>query len=103
MKGYNGISVFEADFDRYTVICSLLGKEKSQFFHDLMTSLEETMKRSVQHHGELCFNWQMSTKQTGNKLEVMFLPKLKVVSERVDMDSPEPSVSEIAKKTGVEK
>ena len=60
------------------------------------------MKRSVEKNGEFCFDWKMHTKLTGNKLEIMFVPKPKVVSERVDMDSEEPSVSEIARKTRID-
>ena len=60
------------------------------------------MKRSVEKNGEFCFDWKMHTKLTGNKLEIMFLPKAKIVSEKVDMDSPEPTTEEIAKRTGVD-
>jgi hypothetical protein len=102
MTKYTSIGVYEADLDRYSTICSLLHKEQSLLFHELISELEEALKRSVQNKGELCFNWQMQTQISGTTLSITFVPKAKVVSEQVPMDSEEPTANEIAEKTGVD-
>jgi hypothetical protein len=98
MAQYQNIGIYQADFDRYSVICTLTHKEKSALFHDLISQLETALKRSVQNKGELCFNWQMMAQIRGATLSITFVPKPKLVSEKVDMNSPEPSASEIEKK-----
>lgn len=102
MAQFRGISVYASTFDKISIVASLTHKEKCDLFYELFNEIEEALKRSVQNEGKLIFNWQMMTKLSGNKLEIMFLPKIKVIHESVDMDSKAPTTEEIAQKTGVE-
>ena len=103
MTQWKALSVYETTSDKIGLICELLHKKQGDFLYELFNSMTEALERSVQKHGKLTLDWQMVTQIHGATLSITFLPKAKVVSEKVDMDSEAPTANEIARKTGVDK
>jgi len=101
MTEYTTVSIYKQDSAKLDLIAFCLRKEKRDLMNSLLSELENILKISVENEGKkgkytLAYNLMLN--RVGNKLEIAFVPKLTVIHEKVDMDSPEPTTEEIEKK-----
>jgi hypothetical protein len=92
-------------------ICALTGLSKAELTRLIFNNLEQILAFTIenqtktkgytnpfQHYG----NYNLNFNRHGLTLSIAFIPKSKVVSEKVGLDDVEPSTNEIAEKTGMD-
>jgi hypothetical protein len=95
------VGVYEADLDRINILSVVTGKSQIDLMHELLSDLETVLQISVENQGKLgnrTYFYTLMSNRVGNKLTLTFVPKAKLVAEKVPMDSDAPSVNEMEKK-----
>ena len=95
------VGITEADLSRFKIITFTVQKEQTDLMHLLCTELLQLLKYSVQYsakNGNPSFFFDILTKRRGLTLEINFMPKANLVAEKIDMNAPNPTTSEIESK-----
>jgi hypothetical protein len=106
MTEYTTVSIYKQDSAKLDVIAFCLRKEKRDLMHSLLDNLEEILKISIQNEGakgKTTLAYNLMVHRVGNKITVAFVPALTVISEKCDMNAPEPTPEQIEKKLGFDK
>jgi hypothetical protein len=82
MRDITTISINESDLVRINALAFTTGKTQIQLMHELTGALETLLKNAIQFNthisGKASIFYNIHINRTGNKLEIMFVPRNEV-------------------------